>query len=97
MDLVNSIISLDREAFLLINGFHSPFWDAVMWQISDLFTGSRSMFFPVPDPTEIWMAWSRHCGTSDSADDSSDGDGFGNAVEEHGSALATKSCGCVQQ
>ena len=38
MDLVNSIISLDHEAFLLINGFHSPFWDAVMWQISDLFT-----------------------------------------------------------
>lgn len=38
MDLVHSIISLDHEAFLLINGFHSPFWDAVMWQISEPIT-----------------------------------------------------------
>lgn len=38
MDLVNSIIAMDHEAFLAINGWHSPFWDAIMWQVSDLIT-----------------------------------------------------------
>jgi len=33
--LIETIIGWDKELFLLINGAHTPFWDNVMWWLSD--------------------------------------------------------------
>jgi undecaprenyl-diphosphatase len=33
--LIEKIKDLDRDLFLLINGWHSPFWDTVMYWLSD--------------------------------------------------------------
>jgi len=32
--MLEELIALDKELFLLLNGIHSPFWDQVMWYIS---------------------------------------------------------------
>jgi undecaprenyl-diphosphatase len=32
--MLDSIIRLDTSLFLLLNGYHSPFWDEVMWFVS---------------------------------------------------------------
>ncbi|MFW5656681.1 MAG: phosphatase PAP2 family protein [Bacteroidota bacterium] len=31
---METLISLDTQLFLFLNGLHSPFWDTVMWHIS---------------------------------------------------------------
>ncbi len=32
--MISFLEKADRSLFLLINGWHSPFWDQVMWQVS---------------------------------------------------------------
>ena len=32
--MLEALNSLDSRLFLLLNGMHSDFWDAVMWQVS---------------------------------------------------------------
>jgi undecaprenyl-diphosphatase len=33
--LIDQLISIDKEVFLALNGCHSPFWDFIMWWVSD--------------------------------------------------------------
>lgn len=33
--MINELQELDKALFLLLNGLHNPFWDRVMWWVSD--------------------------------------------------------------
>lgn len=35
MEILQRLIEFDKELFLFLNGIHSPFWDQVMWYISE--------------------------------------------------------------
>lgn len=37
MDIINSLIEWDRELLVNINSLNTPFWDNIMWWISDRF------------------------------------------------------------
>jgi undecaprenyl-diphosphatase len=36
--MFESILSIDKQLLLFLNGCHSPFWDSVMWIISNKYT-----------------------------------------------------------
>jgi undecaprenyl-diphosphatase len=50
--MLETLLNLDTKLFLFLNGLHSPFWDTVMWWISD-----KEFWYPFYAILIIAMAW----------------------------------------
>ena len=53
--MLESIVNLDTDLFLLLNGFHSPFWDTVMWVISE-----KLVWVPLYLAVTGWLIYKFH-------------------------------------
>jgi undecaprenyl-diphosphatase len=50
--MLEFLIDLDTKIFLFLNGFHSPFWDNIMWWISE-----KESWYPFYGILILVMAW----------------------------------------
>jgi undecaprenyl-diphosphatase len=50
--MIEFLIELDTQLFLFLNGLHSPFWDTLMWVISD-----KEFWYPFYGILILAMVW----------------------------------------
>jgi undecaprenyl-diphosphatase len=50
--MLEFILDLDTKLFLFLNGLHSPFWDTIMWAISD-----KEFWYPFYGILILAMVW----------------------------------------